>query len=267
MSLRIAWATDVHLNFPTPERIEGFCAEVKLSRADALVISGDIAESHDFDEHLEAVAERLRRPIYFVLGNHDAYKGSIAKARARARKLSRNNPWLWWLPDVGVLELTSEVGLLGHDAWADGRLGDYARSGVLLNDYLLVSELSGITPRQRLKKLHLLGDEAAEFVREHLPAALERFAQKVVFVTHVPPFREACRHAGAICDDEWLPHFSCGAVGDALIESADRFPDRRVLVLCGHTHSPAEAEIRPNLRVLAGGAVYGRPALAEVFDL
>ena len=35
-------------------------------------------------------------------------------------------------------------------------------------------------------------------------------------------------------------------------------------VLCGHTHSAGEAQVLPNLRVLTGGAEYGRPELQRV---
>jgi hypothetical protein len=38
-------------------------------------------------------------------------------------------------------------------------------------------------------------------------------------------------------------------------------------VLCGHTHSSGEAQILPNLRVLTGGAVYGKPALQRVLEV
>lgn len=267
MTVRLAWATDVHFNFPSDTGVEGFARQIAERDVDALVLSGDIGESHDFSGYLETLAEILERPIYFVLGNHDYYKGSIARTRTRARQLSRSNPWLWWLPDVGVLELSAGVGLLGHGGWADGRLGDYEGSSVLLNDYLLISDLSGLTRRARREVLHRLGDEAAEFVREHLPLAMARFPKQVVFVTHSPPFREACWSEGRLSNDDWLPHFSCGAVGEALITVAEAHPEGNLLVLCGHTHGWGEAQIRTNVKVLTAGARYGVPEVAQVFEL
>ena len=266
MTVRLAWATDVHFNFPSERGIEGFAHDVMERDADALVISGDIAESHDFPGYLEALANFLQRPIYFVLGNHDRYRGSIARTSERARRISRSNPWLWWLPDVGVIELSPTVALLGHDGWADGRLGDYDGSTVALNDYSLISELSGLTHHARRKVLRRLGDQAANHVREHLPQAMERFPRQVVFVTHVPPFREACWRDGQPCDDQWLPHFSCGAVGEALVEVVEAHPQGNLLVLCGHTHGWGEARIGTNVKVLTGGARYGEPSVAQVFE-
>ena len=83
----------------------------------------------------------------------------------------------------------------------------------------------------------------------------------------MPPFREACWHEGRISDDDWLPHFTCKAVGDVLSEAMRARPDRQMTVLCGHTHGAGEAEILPNLRVSTGGAVYGEPEVQRVFEV
>jgi hypothetical protein len=61
---------------------------------------------------------------------------------------------------------------------------------------------------------------------------------------------------GRVSDDAWLPHFACKAIGDVLVEVMTRNVDRELLVLCGHTHSPGEAQILPNLKVLTGAAEY-----------
>ena len=111
-----------------------------------------------------------------------------------------------------------------HDGWGDGRLGNYWGSTVELNDWALIDEFRGLGPRERLAKLHALGDEAAAHFRAVLPDALARF-RHVVVVTHVPPFRESCWHQGRISDDEWLPHFTCKAAGDALAEALWAHPD------------------------------------------
>lgn len=164
------------------------------------------------------------------------------------------------------MELALGVGLVGHDGWADARLGDYETSLVMMNDYRLIEELAGVGKRERWPLLQQLGDRAAEHVRQVLPPALDRF-EHVFFLTHVPPFRQACWHQGEISDDEWAPHFTCWAVGEALLEAADAFPHRQIMVLCGHTHGCGEARLRDNLVVLTGGAVYGQPAVQRVFEI
>ena len=137
---------------------------------------------------------------------------------------------------------------------------------MLLNDYLLIEELAGLDKRDRLERLHALGDEAAAHFRAVLPEALARF-RRLIVLTHVPPFREACWHRGRISDDDWLPHFACQAVGEVLVEAMAAHPECEMTVLCGHTHSPGEAQVLPNLRVLTGGAEYGRPEVQRVLEV
>ncbi len=261
---RIAWMTDLHLNFVEPPRLEGFIELVLDASADAILIGGDTAEAHDIVHFLKLLDERLKRPIYFVLGNHDFYYGSIATVREEIRGLCRERPNLVYLSDVRRAELTPHIGLVGHDGWADARIGDYERSMVMMNDYRLIAELQGLGKRDRWEVLKALGDAAAACVRRTLPAALDRY-ETVYFLTHVPPLREACWYNGRLSDDEWAPHFTCKAVGDALLEIMPDFPSRRLIALCGHTHSAGETRPLNNLWILTGGAEYGFPAINRVF--
>ena len=67
----------------------------------------------------------------------------------------------------------------------------------MLNDYLLIEELTGLDRATRLRKLNALGDEAADHLRSLLPYALAHF-RRVLTLLHVPPFREACWHEGRV---------------------------------------------------------------------
>jgi predicted MPP superfamily phosphohydrolase len=263
---RLAWATDIHLNFLSVEEVEAFCHRISALEPHALVVSGDIAEGPTIKGYLELLAREIERPIYFVLGNHDFYRSSIRRVRRIVSDLCREHDGLVWLGGSGVVELSSTVGLLGHDGWADGRIGSFFESKVVLNDYVLIEELSELSTRARFERLNALGDEAADHLRTHLPGALERY-EKVYVVTHVPPFREACWYLGEPSNDEWLPHFACRAVGDVLSGMAAEFPSREVTVLCGHTHGRGVARLSPNLVVRTGGAAYGEPVVEEVIDI
>jgi predicted phosphodiesterase len=264
--MRLAWATDIHLNFLPRERIVQFGRRLARQAADALVISGDIAEADSFEHCLGVIHEVFRGPIYFVLGNHDYYRGSIEEVRARARALTHQSNRLHWLPASGVVELTPDTALVGHDGWADGRLGNYRTSTVLLNDYLLIRELAGLDSHRRLDRLQHLADESAEWTRTTLFRAFEHY-RRVVFVTHVPPFREACQRNSPLSDENWLPHFSNKAMGDTLARVMTDRPDRALTVLCGHTHGASIAKILPNLQVRTGGAEYGRPAVQGLLQV
>ncbi|MBI5032602.1 MAG: metallophosphoesterase [Chloroflexi bacterium] len=144
---RIAWMTDLHLDFvENSKQIEQFCQSIVALNPDAVFIGGDIAVAETVEASLLMLVTQLRRPIYFVLGNHDFYKGSIAGVRAKIAQLTHRASLLHWLSNSGVIELTPNTGLIGHDGWADGRLGNRIRSHVMLNDYFLIQEFAGLAP-------------------------------------------------------------------------------------------------------------------------
>lgn len=267
--MKLAWMTDPHLNFLDVDSRKEFCMTLNKLKVDALLISGDIGEAVGIESYLKLLYENVHLPIYFVLGNHDYYRGSIAEVRSRVTRLCAKFKKLTWLPQAGLIQITPEVCLLGHDSWADGRIGNFFDSRVMLNDYRMIEELKGLSTAERLNKLHALGDEAAEYFMRFLPKAIQKYKQ-VIIVTHVPPFREACWHEGEISNDEYLPHFSCKAVGDVL-RNVMAGAEAQMLVLCGHSHSSGEARILPNLLVKTGKAQYGSPAVNEIitvpFDL
>ena len=75
---RLAWLTDIHLDFLDAKQVDAFCQNVASCDTDAFMIGGDISIATQIQEHLLLLARHLRGPIYFVLGNHDFYGGSIA---------------------------------------------------------------------------------------------------------------------------------------------------------------------------------------------
>jgi len=135
-----------------------------------------------------------------------------------------------------------------------------------LNDYVLIKDLAWLSPEDRLARMQELAGEAGAHLRRTVGAALEAH-ERVLVGTHVPPFREACWYQGAISNDDWLPHFTCKASGDALLETLAGRGDKQALVLCGHTHGEGRTRPLPNLEVRTGGAVYTRPAIQEILEL
>ncbi len=262
---RAVWLTDIHLNFVGFVQSNRFIHTIQAQNPDVILISGDIGEARTVSWYLKTLEQKLQKPIYFVLGNHDFYMGAVEDVRAAIRKLSGESERLRWLNKAGVVELAPDTGLVGHDSWADGRYGNYELSTMILNDFVVIYDLAGISKAERLKRLNTLGDEAGSYFCRVLPVAFERYPH-VVLLTHVPPFVETCWHEGKISDDDSLPFFACKAVGDALLEVMGAHPDCRLTVLCGHTHGPCDVQIAGNLRVLAGSAEYGKPVVQQVFE-
>jgi 3',5'-cyclic-AMP phosphodiesterase len=263
---KLIWLTDMHQNFlPRPQQ-RAFFQEVADHRPEGIMISGDIGDSKDFANHLIALAECCACPIYFVLGNHDFYHSSFSEVRQVVQDLVRSHPRLHWLSESPPIPLTPDTGLVGHEGWADGRLGNYARSTVVLNDFVHIRDFITLDKWRRLELLNRLGDAAAQHIAAVLPLALEQH-RHVILLTHVPPFRDACWHQGALSGDEWLPHMACQATGAAILKCMEPKPDRLLTVLCGHTHTGGEVWLAANVRVVTGAAAYRSPRVTGVIGV
>lgn len=220
--VRLAWLTDVHLNFLDAAARARFAAEVAATDTAGVVITGDIAEADSVEPLLAELAAGVARPVWYVLGNHDYYGGAIGEVRTRARAFAAAR----WLPAAGVVRLTDDVALVGHDGWGDARLGNPATTPVELSDFYAIRDLAWLDRETRAS--------------------------------------DACWHEGRISDDDWLPYFTCAAVGDALRAAMTARPDARMTVYCGHTHGGGEAQVLPNLRVVTGAAAYGAPTVRVI---
>jgi predicted MPP superfamily phosphohydrolase len=262
-SKKLLWTTDLHLDAAEKEHLKKFFQEIVAHDPIAILIGGDICNGSRSLVHLKSMAEQLKKPLYFVLGNHDFYYGSISSMRQKAHLLTEQTPHLIYLTESGVIELSPTTALIGHDGWYDGKAGDFLRSDMLLNDYFLIDELKNLAPERRLAKLNELGAEAGHYLRKALNTAFRHY-KKVILLTHVPPFLESCVHEGAMCDANRGPHFVSQTTGEGLLEEAQAHPDKQLLVLCGHTHAAADVKVLPNLRVLTGGTVLGAPSIQGI---
>lgn len=266
--MNIAWATDIHLNFlgRLPKRRYAFYHELRDTNADAVLLTGDIADAPSVCRFLTELEVVLARPIYFVLGNHDFYHGSVKQVRADVRKLCSESKHLVYLPDEGPIALGDTGCLVGVDGWGDGGNGDRDRF-VLLNDYDLIAEYTemGWSRPELLKEMDRRGKVEATVAAEQLKLAFDHFTD-IVFATHVPPFVEAAWHEGKHSEPAWQCGFTCRAVGALLRAKMEAHPEHRMMVVCGHTHGEGKAEILPNLFTWTAGAQYAQPRLEAVLE-
>lgn len=254
--MKIAWATDLHLNFVDPAACVTLAQRIEADKPDVLLVGGDTGQSDSVFAFLNGLADYLPCPTYYVLGNHDFYGSSIAQVKKEA-KVGAGMP-AYYLPLVGPVRLKHSLPFVGVGGWGDARNGDFMHSRVQLNDYTMIEELStcaGSKAGMRAK-MRLQGHVEAEQLREQLSYLT---GNRVVVLTHVPPFPGACWHKGKMSEPEWLPMFTCRAVGEVLLADADANPQREYTVLCGHSHGRGSYTPLSNLTVLTGAAEYGRP--------
>lgn len=263
---RLAWLTDIHLDHADPAACETLFAALLDAKADAVLLGGDLCTFPTLERQLREIRDRAGLPVYFVLGNHDCYGGSIAGARALARRLTDEGRGLTWLGAADAIRLTDQSALVGHDGWGDGGHGNTTTTTVRLNDFLMIDELRIMKRPELLKVLKALGTEAAEHLARTATVAAGVFRNLVV-LTHVPPFREAAWHEGEESDPDWLPFFVCRAAGEVLVEVVAANPGLTMTVLCGHTHGGGTCTPAERLTVHTGPAEYGAPLVQRVIEV
>ncbi len=268
MEMKLSWLTDTHLNFlDQKERFELY-KKLLENNNNGIVITGDIAESDSICSILSEMNDLIKKPIYFVLGNHDYYGSSISIVRKKIEAFCKHNARLNWMTGAKGVLLQADTVLVGTDGWADGRYGDYKNSQVTLNDCRLIGELfqSKIISRfHLLETMKELADDDANTLNSCIQKAVEEWSpKKIIVLTHVPPFKECSLFRDKISDDDHLPFFSSKATGDILKDSSDRYRGVEFTVLCGHTHHAAEVQVAQNLNIKVGFSEYGRVGINEI---
>lgn len=267
--MKFAWLTDIHLNFIDDDKRNLFYKKIIATGCDGVLLTGDIAEAPSVNKILQEMGKSLEKPIYFVLGNHDYFKSSIHDVRQTVTKTTENNDSLFWLPASNIFYFKNTA-LLGIDGWADGRFGDFSNSPVRLNDSLYITDLftqQCYGQDKLLKKMQAIADEDAKQLENKMNQINFDNVKKIIILTHVPPFKEACWHEGKISTDDYLPFFASKATGEKIQKIALKYPDHSFLVLCGHTHGTGYYQALDNLAVKTGGAEYFSPEIQELITL
>ncbi len=262
---KICWLSDLHLDFVGSVRIKDFFREINERGFDYILVSGDTGTSTPLITYLNQMKENIDSQIYFVLGNHDYYGSSFNNVNQKIKLYSDKNEKIKWFTDIKPNLIDDDLVLIGDDGWADARFGKPFESGVDLNDFHKIEELTGLLIHDRVKSLNKLGDKSAERIKNKLVESVE-MADNILIVTHVPPFKESAWYGGLPSGDEWLPWFTSKAFGDVLIEFSENYKDKKFLVLAGHTHGESDSNIRDNLRVLTPETEYGVIDIKMIFD-
>lgn len=299
--MRLAWTSDLHLVFldhsepGSPDALFRWLDCLASQPFDALAISGDISEAPSLCAHLDLLQQTVQRPIYFVLGNHDFYRGSFQHVMPAVEDLTRRLPQLHCLELLDFVELTPATALVGHGCWGDAGYGDFFHSQVMLNDWKIIDEmrkwkrgpwtLSCVArcgacekeivqwpascddlDRQALcEALVAQGARAAQHIRRVLPRALDA-RENVILLTHTPPFAPRCVPT-PVDWDSWAPHAGCKAAGEAIEEIMEQYADRQLLILSGHIHCSSCLQISRNIEQRTAAATYGQPHLEEMIDV
>lgn len=265
-NLCFSWVTDLHFELASEQNIDKFYTQLSKENPTALIISGDIGENGLFLEHLEQMQETINAPVYFVLGNHDFYGCWIASTHEKVAQLLLNNDKLHYLTTGEIVPINKQWALVGHDGWADGGYGNFIESKVELRDFHCIEDLRYLTPKERLEKVQGLGRIAADELKRTVEAAFCKF-DCVLINTHTPPFIENAFDQAKDRDSDWTPHLTCYSIGQMLMELMQQNPNKKVTVLCGHSHEGTYYSPLENLEVISGKVNDNLPQIQKSVSL
>ena len=156
----------------------------------------------------------------------------------------------------------------GHDGFYDGLNGQFFtdKNDFCLYDFHLIEELRPLSRNELFIYFNKLGEIWAEEIERDLLLAFEKY-NTVIYLTHVPPFKEASRYNGAPGEPKALPFFSCRQAGEAMVRVMEKFPDKKLRVYCGHTHSEYRLEIGNNIEVNVAKAQYCKPDIFSYIEI
>jgi len=269
--MKLLWSSDLHFDWivsgPDDRSAIDELAETWSDAADGIVITGDISTGGYVASDILRFQEVYGKPVYFVLGNHDYYYSSFDIVQ---KQLSSTPVHLNYLQNKPCV--IGDTTIVGVDGWYDGLSG--VINDFRMTDFRVIHEFaegSGSCP----ETFDDIGDYWLWLSRKKARQSANLLAAQlasvttpnVLVATHVPPFPELCRYNGQPSEPEYLPFYTNTTLGFLLDGFASKNPDKKIMVLSGHTHSEYCFYKRENLISYVAEAEYGSPQIHALIDL
>lgn len=267
----IAFLSDIHLNFINEDKIVELAKKINSFNPTLSVVTGDLSEYPALYDGLDVLTKHLINPMYFIHGNHDFYHSSIAETQNKSFNYSALNNKIKWIghKNQNPIEIIPDTCLVGVDGLYDGRLGDFYRFPYFeMPDFNLIKDFKLVQyGRNYLKdKIQELADIEIENLRNKIDLAATQY-KKIICLMHAPPFAKTSLYLDQQQSPSYsLPFFSNKNMGEMLLNMQEKYPNHELVVLCGHTHYPAELHV-DNLHVYVAGAIYHNPEVYSIIDI
>lgn len=256
MKQRFAWFSDTHLNLTAlPFLKRRFIAQLNDANVDGLFLTGDISIGIFLEYDLRYLARHFGKPIYFVLGNHDYHFRHISSVHSDVKRICSEHPNLHWMTDEGVMSLNADTALIGTEGWYDASVGDPRLLRWTFDWFMTLDFLQMDSMVQRLAYWRDMARHSAARIAVRLEAALETH-RTVYVLTHFPPWVDATILSGSFSERLWAPYNANAAMGRAIEQVMINHPDKRVIVLSGHTHIPCNLQVSETIECRVARASY-----------
>ena len=261
----LTWLTDLHLEFCGYRTRHQLYDSINQAPGEIVIITGDLsAGSHRLAQYTE-LAEQIKKPIYFVLGNHDRYGTTFANTEGVVKRVTALFSHIVRLDGSQIIPLSKSVALIGVDGWADGLGGEGPKTKARINDFYQILDFATDPEPQVFREMKERAGKYSRALRPSLIRTLKQY-QTTIIATHGPPYEGAAWHEGRTSSPAYQPFFSSPTMGKMIKAAVAEHPGKSVLVLCGHTHSSG-IYCDGNVLVLTAGARYGFPEISKTIHL
>ncbi len=184
----VAWLTDLHLEFCSHRTRNHLYRSINQTAGEIVIITGDLsAGPHRLTQYTE-LAEKIRKPVYFVLGNHDRYGTTFANAEAVVERVTTLFSHMVRLDGSQVIPLNTSVALIGVDGWANGLGGEGPTTKARINDFYQILDFATDPEPQVFRAMKERARKYSQALKPSLLKALKQY-QTTIIATHVPPLR------------------------------------------------------------------------------
>jgi len=260
--------TDLHLNYLSEENLSDFYKQLNTFDGEGLFITGDTSTGSQLIYHIERLAQEVRKNIYFVLGNHDYYHSSFKETEKNIARLTEKYSNLRYLTKEKVTPISPKTALIGHAGWYDARWRDPWTSMVFIIDWYYIKDFRILyTFGDCLALARERADKSAKIIEKRLLEALSKF-DTVYLLTHFPPWPDKSSTLWRkITKDFWMPYNSSKVMAEMLEKVMKNYPEKKLIILAGHTHKKRDEQIAPNVILRVGQASFGKVYLDDIYEI
>lgn len=264
MQKRYVWLTDTHFNFLSKAKLFDFFISLRELKCDGIMISGDISTGSELSHHISFLLKVTEIPIFWINGNHDFYGSSFQEVRESMLNLVSEDNRLHYLTLTDYVPLGKSAALIGHDGWCDSRWRVPLTSLVFCADFLNIRDFRELKNNAaRLDLVRKLADTATSSISTKLNLAFQKF-DTVYLLTHFPPWPKANPKWYDLIDSFWRPYNYSKVLADCIESTMQSYPNKKIVVLAGHTHKKRIEKITDNIELRVGEANVGRPEIEDI---
>lgn len=245
--MRIAYASDLHLEFRLPLVLSG------LATADVLILAGDIeTKPSQWAQVLHALRSAYAGPVLFVLGNHEFYRGTFPDDTAAYRAAIAQDPQAFLLERASLV--IEGVRFLGTTLWTDFAEGwDAAACARYMADFAVITD-GALMTELRPNTIYRYYQESVDWLETQFT---EPFAGHTVVVTH---------HAPSLGSQH--PRFAKSPISGGFCSNLDAHIKRwtPAVWIHGHVHDPWDYTVGKT-RILCNPWGYPEEGLPRAYQI